>query len=340
MIDAVTKAARVLAVGATLTAGPSIAQADTPAAPTPLAVVAFAGGSNWPVWVGIEHGFFARHGVAVTLEYTPNSVEMVRNMMAGRYQLAMTSVDNIVAYQEGQGEAALDQAPDLFAFMGADTGYLNLMAQPDIGAIAALRGREVSVDAMTTGFAFVLREILARNGIGEADLRFTAVGGGAQRLKALQARQQAGTLLNTPLDLIAEDYGARRLVRAEDVIGPYQGIVGAARRSWAAGHGDAIVAYLRGYREAVAWLYDRANRPAAVALLSAKMAGVTPALAEKIYDVLLADRGGIIRDLAVDMDGMRTVLALRSKYAVPAKPLDDPGRYLDLSYRARALGGP
>ena len=300
-------------------------------------VVAFSGGSNWPIWVGQQQGFFAAHRLQVNLEFTPNSVEMVKNMMAGRYQLAMTAIDNLVAYQEGQGEIALAQNPDFFAFMGCDSGFLSVMADPDVSDIGCLRDKEVSVDAMTTGFAFVLREILARNGIGENELTFIPVGGGAQRLKALQERRQAATLLNTPLDLIAEDSGARRLLWAEAVIGPYQGVAGIARESWAATNGEVIIAYLRGYRDSVAWLYDRDNHAAALDLLVAKVHGMNPALAAKTYDVLLADTGGLSRDLSVDPEGMRTVLNLRSKFGLPKKALTDWNRYLDLRYHAQAF---
>ena len=74
-----------------------------------------------------------------------------------------------------------------------------------------------------------------------------------------------------------------------------------------------------------------------MALLVDKMQDMTPELAARTYDILLAEQGGLIRDLDIDMDGVRTVLALRSKYARPRKMLTDPGRYVDLSYRARAL---
>ena len=36
---------------------------------------------------------------------------------------------------------------------------------------------------------------------------------------------------------------------------------------------------------------------------------MTPALAKRSYDLLLADKGGIARDLAPDPEGIRTVLA-------------------------------
>jgi hypothetical protein len=46
---------------------------------------------------------------------------------------------------------------------------------------------------------------------------------------------------------------------------------------------------------------------------------------------------GFSRRAAIDLDGVRTVLALRSQYGEPKKLLDDPMKYLDLSYYNRAL---
>jgi len=78
-----------IALGAGLAAGigRGFAQAGAP-----LRVVAFAGASNWPFWVGQEKGFFKREGTDVSLELTPNSVELARNLHTGRYDLALTSV--------------------------------------------------------------------------------------------------------------------------------------------------------------------------------------------------------------------------------------------------------
>ena len=65
---------------------------------------------------------------------------------------------------------------------------------------------------------------------------------------------------------------------------------------------------------------------------------MAPALAKKSYDLLLADQGGITRDAGLDMEGIRTVLALRSKYGQPKKTLSDPAKYVDLSYYEKATG--
>lgn len=73
-------------------------------------------------------------------------------------------------------------------------------------------------------------------------------------------------------------------------------------------------------------------------MLVANIRDMTPALAKQSYDLLLADEGGIRRDVALDPDGIRTVLRLRSKYGMPRKVLTDPAPYIDLSYYDRAFG--
>ncbi|MGG5819210.1 ABC transporter substrate-binding protein [Falsiroseomonas sp. HW251] len=299
-----------------------------------IRVVAFAGASNLPLWAGQEQGLFARHGIEVSVEITPNSRAMARDLFDGRFDLALTAVDNIVAYDEGQGEAELPGTADFVALFGVDDGMLNVMAQADVADLPALAGRKVAVDAMTTGFAFVLKEMLGHAGVAYR-VHWVAVGGGAQRLGALTAGEQAATLLNTPLDLAAEAAGCRRLARANDVIGPYQGIVGAVRRGTVVSRRAALVGFMRGFRDSLAWL---AAEPAgATALLQQRMR-MAPAVASCAAAALLDPVRGIFRDLRVDEDGMRTVLALRSRYGVPARHLDDPLRYLDLSLRGEALG--
>ena len=99
-----------------------------------------------------------------------------------------------------------------------------------------------------------------------------------------------------------------------------------------------MVGFIRAYRAATDWLYDRANREIVEALLVANIRDMSPALAKQSYDLLLADKGGLARDLAPDPAGMRTVLRLRSKFGLPQKTLSDPMKYVDLSYYEKALG--
>ena len=316
---------------AALAAGPAAV------AQTPLRVIAFDGGWNLPMWAAQRQEFFEANGVSVQLSYTPTSVYLITSLLDGKFDIALALMDNFVAYQEGQGEAKIADSPDLFAFVGTDGGFASIVAAPPIKSFADLKGKTVSIDAMTTGFAFLMREILARNGIGDADVTYVRAGGTANRYHELLAGKQEATALRTPCELTAKAHGFNVLAYAES-LGAYQGTAGAARRSWAASHEKELIGFLRGYRAGVDWIYDRGNREIVEALLVANQRDMTPALAKQAYDLLLADKGGITRDLALDMNGIRTVLELRSKYGEPKRSLADPTKYVDLTYYEKAFG--
>jgi ABC-type nitrate/sulfonate/bicarbonate transport system substrate-binding protein len=305
-------------------------------AQTPLRVVAFDGGWNLPIWAAQRQGLFEAQGVAVQLSYTPNSGFLITSLQDGKFEIGFAVIDNVIAYQEGQGETKIADNPDFFAFMGGDGGFVSVVAAPDVNSFADLKGKTLSVDAMTTGFAFVLRELVARNGLAEADVTFVRAGGTANRYRDLVAGKHSATLLRTPFELLAQNQGYKSLANAES-LGAYQGTVGIARRAWAREHEQPLVAFLRGYKAGVDYVYDRANRDIVEALLVANIRDMTPALAKQAYDLLAADKGGLSRDLALDPAGVRTVLQLRSKYGIPQKTLSDPTKYIDLSYYDKAF---
>ncbi len=296
-----------------------------------VVVNVFPGGFNWGVYVGIDQGFFAAEGIRVTVEGTPNSVTQMTRLSQGAFDIAMTAVDNIVAYVEGQGEAPIGPQPDFVAFMGSDNGFLSLVTQPAFADVAALRGTTLSVDAMTTGYAFVLFDILRRSGIGLEDCTLVRVGGMIQRYRSLLAGNEVGTLLSAPYNLIAQGEGLKELVKAHAVIGAYQGNVAATRRPWLAANREKAQAYVAGYRAAIAWLVDPANRDAAIAVLRRNLPDMTAEVAEGSYRELLDPAHGFYRDCKIDMAGLACVLDLRSRYAEPRKSLTDPLKYCDLS---------
>jgi len=302
-------------------------------AQAPLNVIVFPGGFNLPTWAAERQGFFQGNGVRVNLTLTPSSTFQMQGLAEGRFDIAMTALDNVVAYQEGQGEAKIPDNPDMFAFMGSDNGFLSVMGGKGIARFSDLKGKKLSVDALTTGFAFVLRELLAKNGIAESDVTFERAGGVVERFQELMKGTHAATVLLTPFDLLAQAKGHVQLARADEQLGAYLGIVGAARRSWARQHEPALVGFIRAYRDGVAFLYE--NREIAEALLVANVRAMTPALAKQSLGILLGDKTGFYKDVRLDAQGAQTVLALRSKYA--GRTLGDSGKYIDASYRDKAL---
>ena len=305
-------------------------------APASVTVNVFPGGFNWPSFVGQQKGFFERNGITVTLQQTPNSVAQMTGLAEGKFDIAITAFDNVVAYVEGQGEAPIGAQPEFFAFMGSDNGFLSLVVAPGIKTFADLKGKTLSVDARTTGYAFVLFDVLRRNGLAEDDYEIEKVGGTTQRWDALREGKQSGTLLSAPFNLIAGELHFNELTRAIKVIGPYQGNVAATRRSWARENRTKVIAFIRGYAQAIDWLYGKANRDEAITILRNNVK-MSPEIAERTYDELLDPKDGFFRKARVSTGGLRTVLSLRSRYAVSKKKLADPRKYYDSSYYDAAM---
>jgi ABC-type nitrate/sulfonate/bicarbonate transport system substrate-binding protein len=312
-------------------AAPAVAQQAKP-----ISVIVFPGGFNWPIWVGQEKGYFERNGVTVNVTPTPDSKFQLTGLIDGKFDIAMTAIDNVIAYMEGQGAAPTAQTPDIVAFMGADNGFLRLITVPEVKSYSDLKGRQVSVDAMTTGYAFVLRKLLEKGGLKPTDIEFVSAGGVMQRFGALMEKKHAGTLLISPFEVNAEAKGFNRLANADEALGRYQGLVGAARRTWAKENETSLVGYIRGYIAALDWLYDPANKAEAIALLRKNLPNMPEELAVKSYDILLDPKKGFTRNAELDVEGVKTVLALRSDYGEPRKTLTDPTKYFDLQYYTKS----
>ncbi len=329
----------LLAVSLTTSAAQTPAPVQHPRPLHEVRLITFGGASNLPIWAAQREGFLAQEGLEVRITFTPNSVYQMTQILAGNYDIAMTAMDNVVAYQEGQNEAPIGPNPDLFVFAGIDNSFLTLVSQAPLKTVESLRGRVVTVDAMTTGFAFVLRDILDRHHVKEEDVIFKRAGGTPERLQGMLANpDQAGTIQGTPFEFIGEMRGGLNiLLRVNDTIGPYQGFVATTRRSWAVDHDRDIVGYTRALIRGIDWVYRPENRPIAEALLIANIPGMSPALAAKTYDVVLSPTGGFLRGARPDLPGIRRVLELRSRYGQPHRNLVDPMKYLDLSYLERAV---
>ena len=307
---------------------------STPAANGPVSlqevkVIVFPGGFNWPLWVGLAQDYFAHEGLAVSIVNTPNSTFQLTGLAKGDFEIAMTAIDNIVAYREGQGAAGVDGS-DLVAVMGADNGFLKLVSVPEINAIPQLKGRDVSVDSLTTGYAFVLLEILERNGLLlDRDYRTVPAGGVLQRYEQLLEGKHAATMLISPFDVLAKSRGMNVLADASAALGSYQGLVAGTRRTWAQQNPKLVIGYIRAYRRSLEWLYDQRNKQAALELFQRNVPNSNPQIAAIAYDVLLDPRTGFTRDARLDDAGTQTVLSLREKYGKPTKKLQGVRSYYD-----------
>lgn len=305
--------------------------------PTTLELLTFPGSTNLPWQVAQKLGFLSARGLAVRREAPATSMELVRGVNSGRFPIGTSSIDNVVAYTEGQGEIELDEPVDLVAFLNLQRNLvLPLIVTPDIADIADLRGRTLAVDAVGTGFSFVLREILRAGGLGMTDYELVSVGNAAARLDSLVAGEHAGAVLTPPFDARAEAAGLKRLASSADVFESYQGTTFVTSRSWAQAHEEELVGFVSAMLDSYAFIVDPANAVSAAAIFAEHNPGASPQAAAGAV-------AGLARSLTPDFNiaGIETALALRSRYGEPQKTLDDPSRYYDTRWleAARAARG-
>ena len=218
---------------------------------SPLRVIAFPGAPNLPIFVAIERGLFADAGVAVELETTPNSRYQMEKLIGGAFDIAATAFDNVVAYREDQGAVRFDQTPDVVAFMGATQIELAFVVAPEIESYEQLKGRSLALDALTTGFAFVLYHMLEQGGLRPDECRLEAVGATPQRWESVRDGRHAGTLTIEPFTSLATSQGFKVLDTSGAHFESYQGGIFAASRRWAEAHRHALKGFEAGYRRGV-----------------------------------------------------------------------------------------
>src|SRR5579862_5930188 len=122
-------------------------------AETTLEVTHFPGGGTWPIYAGLENGYFAKAGITIHFDPITSSVAQITGMMAGKYDLGMTAFDNVLAYDAGQTTTQLAAPADLIAFLGGEGGSLHLITAPEVKKVEDLKGKTLAVDAKTTGYA-------------------------------------------------------------------------------------------------------------------------------------------------------------------------------------------
>lgn len=298
--------------------------------PATVRVNVFRGSSNIPIYMAQEKGYFARRGITVQMQFTPNSIEQRTGLAAGRFEIAHAAVDNAVAMVEVA-------KADVIIVAGGDGGMNELLVRQEINRPADLKGRSYVVDAPNTAYALIGRKIFRDAGLREGvDYKLDPLGGSEARTNGLDIPERAATLLNPPWNFLARDKGAKSLGRTIDLFGPYQASGVFVMREWAARNSGVLERYLAAYIEGCRIAQDPSQRELVLAVLQRELK-LTPRVAQLTYAELTTAGSGLSRDCEFDIRGFRNVLALRAEIEgqwggrAPA-----PDKFLDLSVFDRA----
>jgi ABC-type nitrate/sulfonate/bicarbonate transport system substrate-binding protein len=288
---------------------------------TPLNLIIFPGGLSWPVFVAQDKGLFEKQGIAVKVTETPGSVFQIKGLLAGDFDIAMTPFDNVVAYQEDQGEVHFDAPPDLFVFMGGISSTLRLIVRPEIKSFADLKDQVLGVDALSTGYSLLMYRLLEQNGLPQGSYKLERLGGTATRVQALTQGKIAGTMVSSPQEILPEENGFKRLGDIQATLGNYQALSGVARRSWASAHPDRLEGFIRAYVAANDWLADPANRTEAADIYARHIPNSPRPVIDKAWDAMHSKLEGFQLHAKFDSVGAKNALDIRAQYGVPKKQL-------------------
>jgi len=301
---------------------------------TAISICAFMGPETAPIQRAQEAGWFAAEGLEVTCIPATGSVGQMVGLVDGAYDMAMTAIDNAVAYVEGQGAVKPKNTADIVVFLGCATDPRPLIARPEIRGFAGLRGKRIAVDAVNTGFSFMLRKLLDDHGLGMEDYELVPVGAIKARWEAVRAGDCVAGLLGKADAAMAVGQGYIRLQGDPDPWDNYQGGVFMANRAWAETHREQVKGFIRAVLKGVDWVLDPANRPDLPDLLMRHLPhfNYARAQAEAAADELQSPQSILKPGLPISREGFDVVLELRRRYGTPPAEIGRPEKYLDLSY--------
>lgn len=299
---------------------------------TTLRVNVFPTSTNLGMYWAIEQSLFARRGLKIEVQNTPNSDLQRAGLAEGKFEIAHAAVDNAVAMVEGAKK-------DVIIILGGDGGLNEFLVRGEINSFNDIRGKVLAVDAPNTAYALVAKKILKNNGLLEnRDYTLREVGGTLARSAAMAKDPGlVAGMVNPPFSFMVKEQGLKSMGRALDLIGAYQAGGAFVMRDWARANAGVLERYIAAYIEGTRAAMDPANRTAALAILMRRFKLSQP-IAEQSYSALMTPGFGLYRDARFDMDGFAKVLSLRAEIegqwggVAPA-----PGKYLDLGYYDRAL---
>jgi ABC-type nitrate/sulfonate/bicarbonate transport system substrate-binding protein len=281
-------------------------------------ICTFKGIQNLPLYVAMQQGYFAQHGIHIDITYTNGSIPQLAGLVREEYQLIQTAPDNVINVDNNPSAFGLDPAtaPHVIMLLGGSVGPLSIYAQSEITTCDHLRGTVLGVDNPTSGYALVLRDMLARNGLLlERDYTFTIAGGTSNRLDALKRDSVSATILYAPYDLLATRAGFNQLATSIDNYPAYASLATAGIQTWIKQHNDEMTDYITAYLQALRWIFDPGHASDVQAIMQNEPSlGLDASLTPSVYAAFVNPRSGFGQNATLDDAGLQQVIDLRDAY--------------------------
>lgn len=242
----VTSSLRILLIGIFSLVCDDYAFAQTPERIN--AIYASLAGDHAALYTAQELGLFRKHGLDVNLTYTAGAAQVIQTMMAGENQVATAGGSGVVDADFG--------GADLVAVAGmVNIPAFYIVVQPEIKALADLRGKPVGITRFGSSTDFTMRYILRRAGLEpDKDVPLLQLGGQPELAIAIEGKRIFAAPMTPPALQKTLKAGARIQIppRTIGVAFPHVGIV--VRKQYLATHRQTVKSFVAAYSEGVAAL--------------------------------------------------------------------------------------
>ena len=191
-----------------------------------------------PFEVSIGRGHFKQAGLDVKLITINQSDVIIKAMMTNELTFMSIIPTAILAAVRG--------LPVRTIAVNLENAPYVLVGRPEVKSMRDMRGKKVAVSSLGSMSTYLVREIVARNGLdSERDLTVLAVGGSGARAASLAAGFVDAALVTAPMNYDLERQGFTRLAWGPDFVRyPLNGVAGST--DFLAGHRELVLAFLRG----------------------------------------------------------------------------------------------
>src|SRR5919201_298305 len=260
---------RALMQGATALVGGALLPVTARSAETvSVGTVGQASANLWPVFIGINKGFFAAQDLKIDVVYVQSSAQLVQQITAGSLNICMSTglVDPLRAIS-----------------MGAPIAIANIKRIED------LKGKVISLGGPKDITRIYVERMLAPHGVKPGEFDMVFAGATAARASALLAGAVDAAILLPPFNFHATAAGFSDLGLTVDYVKdlPFSGTV--VNVGWANANKSTLHKLLAAHTRSVAWFEDDANRIEAVKILTTA-SGLKQDDVEKAYDFMLKGR--------------------------------------------------
>ena len=304
---------------------------DITSMPIGVRLAGGAQGFNWlPVFVAEELGLFAKHGIAIEYKRFGSVDKATSAVLEGDADLAITPPEGAVADFVKGGELRIVAA-------NAVRLPMSIVARPEIGSLADLKGKKIGTSSLTEGTAIYTQIVLASQGLRyPGDYEFVLAGIHTKRWEALQLGEIDCAPQPAPWNFLAEDQGYKLIGEVNEFIPEivFTAIIG--RSSWLQANRELVIRFIKALIEAHAITNDPTRQDITLPIFQRITTPESPTLANRGLEYM-RDMGMWPDKLGVPENALHTTVDLM----ISAKLLDEARRgealkVFDASYLSAA----